>query len=306
MGAGTWPAVDLRRAIADSLAHRRRRGAAQAADAAPAPAPARAAVRRQRIDGALLAHAAALRPRRDEASPPRRDLSLLDAADPDHEAAPRVRADVALAAVSRSVPDWSGGTRIGGAVREFHQRWGRRVLRGGPVVLLVSDGWDRGDPGSCGDRDRAAPAQLPSPGVAEPAHRHGRLRAVDARPPGGAAVRRRLPAGADLDQSRRPRATLERAGLTGAKDSHGHLRHLYLRRAARSGVGSADGSRRHCRRAFPGCTRFEPDGDDRYDVTLTVGLAAITGTYNGTVMLTDKIRPRRTVWWWRDRDGLDS
>ena len=54
--------------------------------------------------------------------------------------------DAALSAVSRSVPDWSGGTRIGGAVREFHQRWGRRVLNGGPVVLLVSDGWDRGDP----------------------------------------------------------------------------------------------------------------------------------------------------------------
>ena len=56
------------------------------------------------------------------------------------------RPDEALAAVSRSVPDWSGGTRIGGAIKEFHQRWGRRVLNGGPVVLLISDGWDRGDP----------------------------------------------------------------------------------------------------------------------------------------------------------------
>jgi len=56
------------------------------------------------------------------------------------------RPDAALAAVSRAVPDWSGGTRIGAAVREFHQRWGRRVLNGGPVVLLVSDGWDCGDP----------------------------------------------------------------------------------------------------------------------------------------------------------------
>jgi uncharacterized protein with von Willebrand factor type A (vWA) domain len=60
------------------------------------------------------------------------------------------RPDDALAAVSRSVPDWSGGTRIGGAVKEFHQRWGRRVLNGGPVVLLISDGWDRGDPGELG------------------------------------------------------------------------------------------------------------------------------------------------------------
>jgi uncharacterized protein with von Willebrand factor type A (vWA) domain len=56
------------------------------------------------------------------------------------------RPDEAIAAVSRSVPDWSGGTRIGGAIKEFHQKWGRRVLSGGPVVLLISDGWDRGDP----------------------------------------------------------------------------------------------------------------------------------------------------------------
>ena len=62
------------------------------------------------------------------------------------------RPDDALAAVSQSVPDWSGGTRIGGAVKEFHQRWGRRVLNGGPVVLLISDGWDRGDPVELGNQ----------------------------------------------------------------------------------------------------------------------------------------------------------
>ena len=62
------------------------------------------------------------------------------------------RPDDALAAISRSVPDWSGGTRIGGAVREFHRNWGRRVLHGGPVILLISDGWDRGDPAELGDQ----------------------------------------------------------------------------------------------------------------------------------------------------------
>jgi uncharacterized protein with von Willebrand factor type A (vWA) domain len=56
------------------------------------------------------------------------------------------RVDEAVTAVSRSVPDWSGGTRTGEALRELHQKWSRRVLHGGPVVLLVSDGWDRGDP----------------------------------------------------------------------------------------------------------------------------------------------------------------
>ena len=48
--------------------------------------------------------------------------------------------------VARSAPHWSGGTRIGDALRQFHQQWARRALRGGPVVLLISDGWDRGDP----------------------------------------------------------------------------------------------------------------------------------------------------------------
>ena len=56
------------------------------------------------------------------------------------------RLDEAVADVSRSVPGWSGGTRIGESLRQFHQGWTRRALHGGPVVLLISDGWDRGDP----------------------------------------------------------------------------------------------------------------------------------------------------------------
>ena len=56
------------------------------------------------------------------------------------------RPDEALTAVSRVVPEWSGGTQIGRAIREFHRRWASRTLTGGAVVLLVSDGWDCGDP----------------------------------------------------------------------------------------------------------------------------------------------------------------
>lgn len=56
------------------------------------------------------------------------------------------RLNSAAAAVSRSVPDWSGGTRIGDALRALRRPATRRALHGGPVVLLVSDGWDRGDP----------------------------------------------------------------------------------------------------------------------------------------------------------------
>jgi len=45
-----------------------------------------------------------------------------------------------------AVPDWGGGTRIGDALRTFNTQWRRRVMGHGPVVLLISDGWDRGDP----------------------------------------------------------------------------------------------------------------------------------------------------------------
>ena len=53
--------------------------------------------------------------------------------------------DKALEDVSRSVRDFSGGTRIGEALHEFNRRWARRVLGHGAVVIIVSDGWDRGD-----------------------------------------------------------------------------------------------------------------------------------------------------------------
>lgn len=52
----------------------------------------------------------------------------------------------ALQAVGRAVPDWAGGTRIGDCLKAFNFEWGRRVLGRGAVVLLISDGWDRGDP----------------------------------------------------------------------------------------------------------------------------------------------------------------
>ena len=50
------------------------------------------------------------------------------------------------ARVIRDVQDWGGGTRIGEALRAFNVRWARRAMRNGPVVLIVSDGWDRGEP----------------------------------------------------------------------------------------------------------------------------------------------------------------
>jgi hypothetical protein len=54
--------------------------------------------------------------------------------------------DQAMRRISQAVPDWSGGTRIGEAFKRFNYDWGRRVLGRGAVVLIISDGWDRGEP----------------------------------------------------------------------------------------------------------------------------------------------------------------
>jgi uncharacterized protein with von Willebrand factor type A (vWA) domain len=53
--------------------------------------------------------------------------------------------DQAVAQAAGQVIDWSGGTRIGESLAAFNQHWSRRVLRRGAVVIIVSDGWERGD-----------------------------------------------------------------------------------------------------------------------------------------------------------------
>ena len=52
----------------------------------------------------------------------------------------------AIAAAAKAVPDWSGGTRIGEAIGTYNRQWSRRVGGGGPIVLIISDGWDTGEP----------------------------------------------------------------------------------------------------------------------------------------------------------------
>lgn len=54
--------------------------------------------------------------------------------------------ELALATAGRAVPDWAGGTRLGETVRAFLDRWGRRGTARGAVVVIFSDGWERGDP----------------------------------------------------------------------------------------------------------------------------------------------------------------
>jgi uncharacterized protein len=53
--------------------------------------------------------------------------------------------DQAVSQAASEVNDWSGGTRIGESLASFNRQWSRRVLRRGAIVMVVSDGWERGD-----------------------------------------------------------------------------------------------------------------------------------------------------------------
>jgi uncharacterized protein with von Willebrand factor type A (vWA) domain len=56
--------------------------------------------------------------------------------------------DRAVNDAAREVVDWSGGTRIGESLATFNRQWSRRILHRGAIVMIVSDGWERGDVGN--------------------------------------------------------------------------------------------------------------------------------------------------------------
>jgi uncharacterized protein with von Willebrand factor type A (vWA) domain len=58
--------------------------------------------------------------------------------------------DTMLAKAAEAAPDWAGGTRIGAALRQFNDGYGVRGLARGAVVLIISDGWETGDPALLG------------------------------------------------------------------------------------------------------------------------------------------------------------
>jgi len=57
-----------------------------------------------------------------------------------------------LAKAGEAAPDWSGGTRIGAALKEFNDRYGCRGMARGAVVLIISDGWETGEPALLGEQ----------------------------------------------------------------------------------------------------------------------------------------------------------
>jgi uncharacterized protein with von Willebrand factor type A (vWA) domain len=60
--------------------------------------------------------------------------------------------DAALAQAGATVPDWSGGTRLGDVLKAFLDRWGQRGMARGAVVVVCSDGWERGDSALLGEQ----------------------------------------------------------------------------------------------------------------------------------------------------------
>jgi len=145
--------------------------------------------------------------------------------------------DAAIAAVSQAVRDWSGGTRIGEALRAFHQRWRRRTLHSGAVVILISDGWDRGDPQVL--RDEIARLQ-------RSCHRliwlNPLIGSIDYAPL-TQGLQAALPFVDDFLPVRTLRDVRDLALHLGSIDSHGHFRHLHLHRAPRTRMGADARSR---------------------------------------------------------------
>lgn len=60
--------------------------------------------------------------------------------------------DEALSRAAAAIEDYSGGTRLGEGLRRFNDEWGVRGMARGAVVVILSDGWDRGEPGELGEQ----------------------------------------------------------------------------------------------------------------------------------------------------------
>ena len=57
-----------------------------------------------------------------------------------------------MAAVAGAIPDWAGGTRLGEGLKTWLDRWGQRGMARGAVVVVLSDGWERGEVAQLGDQ----------------------------------------------------------------------------------------------------------------------------------------------------------
>ena len=88
--------------------------------------------------------------------------------------------DRALRQAAGRVEDWSGGTRLGDGLRHFNDEWGVRGMARGAVVVILSDGWDRGDPAALAEEmQRLGRVAVPDR-LGQPAEGHAGLRPAGA------------------------------------------------------------------------------------------------------------------------------
>ena len=122
----------------------------------------------------------------------------------------------AIQRAAAAAPDWSSGTRIGDALKTFNDRHGRRGMARGAVVVILSDGWERGDPTLVGrEMARLAPARAPDR-VGQPARERERVLRAGRRHGRGAAALRRAGQRPQLRGARRGGRGDRRARRCGA------------------------------------------------------------------------------------------
>lgn len=119
----------------------------------------------------------------------------------------------ALERARESVPDWSGGTRIGQTLEEFNRTYGRRGFARGAIVMIVSDGWDRGDPDLLAEQVRRLQLQARRLAWINP-----RPMVVDEQPL-AIGMRAAMPHIDDFVPGHDPRSTASLATLIAALDS---------------------------------------------------------------------------------------
>ena len=223
---------DLRRTVRDALRAEGepiKRAFVETGGATP---PARAVARRVGLDGVVCPRADPFRACRRRGTNEGRGFTLgtrltritreLSSRDPDD----------ALDRTAAAVADWSGGTRLGDGLRDFNDQWGVRGMARGAVVVILSDGWDRGEPEVMAEQ-MAAPASGRLPGhLGQPAQGvaglcaaragHGRRHALHRRVRRGTFGRVTRTAGgadrglntAECERSERPYRADDREGDT--------------------------------------------------------------------------------------------
>ena len=182
-----------------------------------------------------------------------------------------------LERLAARVPDWSGGTRLGESLATFASRHLPRL--GGPrtIVVVLSDGLDRGDPAELAAAVRRIRARVRAAGLAEPAARRSALRADRARHGGRASLHRLLRARAQ------PRVAGAAPSSTGGLIMGLRFEHAFTVKARPEKVWAYLTDPYRVAPALPGAAITEKTGEGTWNGTITVKVGPVAAKYKGTV-----------------------